>query len=140
VSHCLLDTGPIVAYLAAGDPAHSRVAEWFEAYSGHLATTTAVITEAMHFVSADSRGPRRLAELIAATRTRIVGFDRVAELHAAAALMADYPELPMDYADATLLLLADRLSMDAIATLDRRGFAAYRTPRGRQLQFAFGAP
>lgn len=136
MSDCLLDTGPIVAYLTADDAAHADVVEWFEGYSGRLATTTAVITEAMHFLSVDPRGPALLAELIAATRTRIVGFDRIAELRAAAELMRGYPELPMDYADATLLMLADRIGIGTIATLDRRGFASYRTPEGRRLQLA----
>lgn len=138
MSHCLLDTGPIVAYLVGDDPSHASVADWFGRYSGRLATTTAVLTEAMHFMAAAPAGPRYLAELLAGTRTRIVGFDRLADVAAAAALMARYPELPMDYADATLLMLADRLGIGAIATLDRRGFGAYRTPRGLRLQLALG--
>ena len=37
----------------------------------------------------------------------------------------------MDFADATLVLLSDRLAVTDILTLDRRGFATYRTAKGR---------
>jgi hypothetical protein len=37
----------------------------------------------------------------------------------------------MDYADATLVLLAGELSGADILTLDRRGFSTYRLPNGR---------
>jgi hypothetical protein len=48
--------------------------------------------------------------------------------------MEKYLDTPMDFADATLLLLAEILGLDDIFTLDRRGFAAYRTRDGRALR------
>ena len=36
-----------------------------------------------------------------------------------------------DFADATLVLLAEQLEAHDVLTLDRRGFSAYRTPSGR---------
>lgn len=134
---CLLDTGPLIAYLVAQDPAHDATTAWFAEYSGRLATTSAVITEAMHFVAASRRGPEFVAEFVAITCTAIHGSERSADLRAAAALMRRYDNVPMDYADATLLLLADRLELDEIATLDRRGFSTYRTPAGKALTLAF---
>ena len=52
--------------------------------------------------------------------------------------MAKYFDTPMDYADATLVLLADRLEVLDILTLDRRGFSVYRT-RKRQALKILGA-
>jgi predicted nucleic acid-binding protein len=37
----------------------------------------------------------------------------------------------MDFADATLVLLAEALGQHEILTLDRRGFSVFRTRRGR---------
>jgi len=48
------------------------------------------------------------------------------QLHAAARLMQKYNDIPMDFADATLVLLADETGMGDILTLDERGFRAYR--------------
>jgi predicted nucleic acid-binding protein len=42
-------------------------------------------------------------------------------------LMEKYSDTPMDFADATLVLLADALQVRDILTLGRRGFSAYRT-------------
>jgi predicted nucleic acid-binding protein len=46
-------------------------------------------------------------------------------------LMEKYRDVPMDFADATLVLLAEGPDLREIPTLDRRGFAAYRTRPGR---------
>lgn len=125
----LLDTGPLVAYLAARDPAHHEVVECLNSFSGQLVTTSAVITEAMYFVSTSTAGPRLLAEFVGASGTRVYDFSQAAALRAAAALMTQYSDTPMDYADATLVLLAQAVNVNEIVTLDRRGFSAYRLKR-----------
>lgn len=130
----LLDTGPLVAYLNARDPAHADATSCVDAFSGDLHTTAAVITEAMHLVRAATDGPALLAEFVTASRARVHDFAQPAELRAAAALMAKYSDTPMDYADATLVLLAERIDVLDVLTLDRRGFTVYRTPKGQALR------
>ena len=119
----LIDTGPLVAYLDAGDPEHTRVVDALDAFVGRLVTSSAVVTETMHFVSAGSSGPRLLAEFIAASRMTVHDLCRLLEFGEAVRLMEKYDDVPMDFADATLVLLAE--------ALDRRGFSAYRTRPGR---------
>jgi uncharacterized protein len=46
-------------------------------------------------------------------------------------LMDQYRNVPMDYADATLVTLGEDLDLDDVFTLDRRGFSVYRL-RGRR--------
>jgi predicted nucleic acid-binding protein len=127
----LLDTGPIVAFLDATEPEHERVSERLADFAGRLHTTSAVIVEAMHFVGSDPRGPSALVELIEATGMRIVDCCGLGALRSATRLMSKYQKLPMDFADATLVLLADQVQSTEILTLDRRGFGAYRSPQGR---------
>ena len=43
--------------------------------------------------------------------------------------MEKYCDTPMDFADASLVLLAERLQIYAICTLDRRGFSTFRIGR-----------
>jgi predicted nucleic acid-binding protein len=136
----LIDTGPLVAYLDSRDPAHSEVVERFDQFSGSLATTSAVITEAMHFVSAAPTGPRLLAELVSASAIEVYDLCRSPELDAAVALMEKYSDTPMDFADATLVLLAEALGLHDILTLDRRGFSAYRTRPGRAFRRVLDRP
>ncbi len=130
----LLDTGPLVAYLDAGDPAHVVVADCLDDFTGQLVTTGAVITEAMYFVAPSAEGPRVFADFIAESALQVYDLCQPPELSEAARLMEKYGDTPMDFADATLVLLAEALSAHEILTLDRRGFATYRTRRRRHFR------
>ena len=99
----LVDTGPLVAYLDAADPGHADVAARWDSFRGQLMTTSAVITEAMHFVSASPSGARHLAELVAASGMEVYDLSRPPELHEAVSLVEKYSDTPMDFADATLV-------------------------------------
>ncbi len=41
-------------------------------------------------------------------------------------LMEKYQDVPMDYADTTLVALGEELETNVVFTLDQRGFFAYR--------------
>jgi predicted nucleic acid-binding protein len=130
----LVDTGPLVAYLDASDPAHAEVAACLDEFTGGLATTSSVITEAMHLAAVAREGPRTLAELVAASGMEVYDLCRPPELHEAVRLMEKHADTPMGFADATLVLLAEGLDVREILTLDRRGFSAYRTRLRRPFQ------
>lgn len=126
----LIDTGPLVAYLDAADPAHDRVTDVVDEYPGRPISTAAVITETMHFIAGAPDGPKHLADLVMRSGMRIFDVCQPPDLREAARLMGRYADTPMDFADATLVLLADALEEYEILTLDRRGFATYRTDGG----------
>ena len=125
----LVDTGPLVAYVDRRERAHQPVAAVLEPFTGQLITTSAVITESMYFLSEVSGGPLALAELITASSTLIVDLAAPEDLVQAARLMEKYRDTPMDFADATLVIAADRVGVTDILTLDRRGFSTYRTAK-----------
>jgi predicted nucleic acid-binding protein len=127
----ILDTGPLVAYLSAADKSHSHVAARLDAFTGQLFTTSAVIGEAMYLLSSVRRGPALLAEFVAESGIQILDFSQADELAEAARRMEKYADLPMDYADATLVLLAERLRVFEVLTLDRRGFSVFRSSQGK---------
>ena len=130
----LLDTGPLVAYLDRADSFHKSVARQLGGFTGQLLTTSAVVTEAMHFVSADGRGPGLLADFLADAEVQVFDFCNAGDLHRAVSLMKKYANVPMDFADATLLLLGEAQKVEEILTLDRRGFTVFRTLRGKPLR------
>lgn len=136
----LVDTGPLVAYLDPSDAAHLPVSSVWDRLTGRTATSSAVITEAMHLVGTAANGPRRLAELVDASSMEVFDLCRAAELRAAVTLMERYADTPMDFADATLVLLAEALDVDEILTLDRRGFSTYRTRDDRPLRNMLDTP
>ena len=130
----LVDTGPFVAYINRTDPLHVKVAACLDGFSGQVLTTGAVVTEVMYFLADLPGGPAAFAELLLASRARIAGLNEPADVLAAAVLMGKYADTPMDFADATLILLADALGVTEILTLDRRGFSTYRTAKGRSFR------
>lgn len=136
----LLDTGPLVAYLNASDKNHSSVAEWLDAFTGQLFTTSAVIGEAMYLLSSARKGPTLLAEFVAQSGIQIQDFSQADALAEAARRMEKYADLPMDYADATLVLLAERLRVFEVLTLDRRGFSVFRSYQGKTFSLVLDQP
>lgn len=136
----LLDTGPAVAFLDGTDPEHQWVTRELSDFRGQLHTTTAVISEVMHFVAPRRGGPVLFAEFLRSTKTIVHGWSNLGEISQTVALMERYWDSQMDYADATLLLLAEQISVFEILTLDRRGFAFFRTPSGRPLQIVRSVP
>ena len=127
----LVDTGPLVAYLNRRDEAHESVKQFLRQLKGHLATTNAVISEVMYFVSEHSSGPFSFAQFLLASRMHISDMCQPTQVHEAVGLMSRYSDIPMDFADATLVLLGDAMGTTDILTLDRRGFSTYRTAKGK---------
>ncbi|MCX6866046.1 MAG: PIN domain-containing protein [Verrucomicrobia bacterium] len=122
----LVDTGALVALLDRNDPAHAQVREAWLPLSGRFHTTGAVVTEAMHFLRSVAGGAGALAGLLAKGPIHIEDIFAPLRLEAVVALMARYADAPMDFADATLVLLAERLGTPHILTLDERGFRTFR--------------
>ena len=130
----LVDTGPFVAYLDRADPAHALAAGRLDGFVGQLVTTSAVITETMYFVSDAPEGSTSFAQLLVGADVKVGDGSQPGDVLAVALLMKKYHDTPMDFADATLVLLAEELGLTDIATLDRRGFSTYRTAKGKKFR------
>jgi predicted nucleic acid-binding protein len=128
----LLDAGPIVVLLDRSSPAHEPVRVAMSQFRGHLITTSAVITEAFHLVRRYPRGPERVLEFLKASGTTVQECCQPDDLQRAVTLMTKYADTPMDFADATLVLLGEQLNQYHICTLDRRGFSTFRTATGKR--------
>jgi predicted nucleic acid-binding protein len=128
----LLDAGPIVAYFDFQEPDYRRSKETLANFEGQLITTCAVITEAMHFLMRHVNGPALLLEFLEISSVKVVECCQPDDLQRAVGLMTKYADTPMDFADATLVLLGDALNQHHICTLDRRGFSTYRTAAGKR--------
>jgi uncharacterized protein len=127
----LLDTGPLVALLDRRDSDHQWVAPRFGKVVGRLVTTGAVVTEATFFLQNARDGIARLFELLENPKIEIRDSFQPVGLRAAVDLMNRYADTPMDFADATLVVLAEKLETDRVLTLDERGFRTYRHGENR---------
>jgi uncharacterized protein len=121
----LLDTGAFVALVDRSERRHADCVAVLEAWNGPIFTTEAVLTETLHLA-----GPRWPAQRICIEFVLRGAFSLVpasaASLRRTAALMDKYHDVPMDYADATLVALGEELACNRVFTLDNRGFATYR--------------
>jgi len=126
----LLDTGALVSLLDRSQKHHKAYSRFFSDWTKPVVSTEAVLTEASHLLGA-VRGGRQAcldffllggAVLVPAAKTSL---GRCREL------VQQYADLPMDYADATLVVLAEELGTNLVFTTDRRDFAVYRI-KGRR--------
>ena len=129
----LLDTGPLVAALVRRDQWHEPLAPLWRQEITRCLTTEPVLVEATHIVHGYGFNPARVLEFVIAARIPVFAIHL--PLHAECVhLLRRFANLPMDYADATLVALADRLRLTRVFTVDRKGFRAYRGARGVPLE------
>lgn len=132
MDRAVVDTGAVVALVNRADRHHAAAVEWFRSYRGLLLTTEAVITETAYVLAASR--PHQRAALLWFERARAAELLQVEPVSSYVALddiIARYSTLPCDYADATLIELAERTGVTVIATIDQRDFSIYRL-RGRK--------
>lgn len=119
----LLDTGVLVALYARDDPYHFEAAQWLAGSHGELHTVEPVLTEAAYFL------PVRMRSAIATLAARggvhlhypdSAAYERIAEL------MHKYADRDPDWADISLVWLAEATGVTRIATLDVADFSVYR--------------
>jgi predicted nucleic acid-binding protein len=129
----LLDTGAFVALVDRDEKLHDDCIAELEKWTGHVVTTEAVLTETLYLVGPDWRAQKICLEFILRGAFQLVP-SSAKSLHRVAALMERYRNVPMDFADGTLVALGEELETDNVFTLDRRGFSVYRMNRNKSFQ------
>jgi predicted nucleic acid-binding protein len=125
----LVDTGPLVALFDPSDAQHAACTkELARLERNRLVTSLAVVTEATYLLDFSARAQQAVLAFVASGALDVVDFNAAA-IERAAGLMAKYQDLPMDFADATLVVLAEALETTTVFTLDRRDFGIYRLGR-----------
>ena len=120
----LLDTGGLIALLDRSERHHAACRAAYEDWDGPVVSTEAVVTEATHLVSRIPSGREACLGFFLAGGARLVP-QSTSGLERCQRLISKYSDRPMDYADATLVVLAEDLRSDAILTLDH-DFEIYR--------------
>ena len=121
----LLDTGAFVALLDKSEKNHRRCVNFFRSFKGKMLTTEPVLTETIYLLGPSVRAQKVAIEFISKGGATLVP-QTTESLSRAAVLMEKYKDIPMDFADATLVCLAEETGIHEIFTLDIRGFSAYR--------------
>ena len=126
----IMDTGPWVALIDRSESRHRATAEWFRQFSGRLYSTEAVLTEVLYLLSFSAQAQAAAIDYVLKAAIEIVPASPES-LQAAKKLMMKYADVPMDYADATLVCLAMEAAIQNIVTFDSKDFSIYRMGRAR---------
>ena len=126
----LLDTGPFVALVDRSETRHADCVVALEGWTGPIVTTEAVLTETLYLVGPRWDAQRVCFEFFARGAFLLVPSSQQS-LRRVAALMEKYQDVPIDFADATLVALGEELDTTQVFTLDRRGFSVFRL-KGRK--------
>jgi predicted nucleic acid-binding protein len=121
----LIDTGAILALLDRSDRWHWACVEAYNNTAVPLLTTEAVLAEVFHLTYRNLRDVTGVWRLLRSGAIRMSSISHE-ELPRIEALMDDYADHPMDFADATLVHLAGRESLSLILTVDHDDFETYR--------------
>jgi hypothetical protein len=123
----IADTGFIYALLDKRDAWHERAVAAFGTADEGLITTWPVLTEATHLImrTMGTAPAVALMQDVAEGGLAVWNID-VDSQQKAPALMKRYGDLPMDLADASLVLLAESIGHGRIFTTDERDFRTYR--------------
>jgi uncharacterized protein len=129
----IVDTGPLVAILNPDDEYHARCVTVLPALRLPFVTTASVVTEAMHFLYRRRGwiGQQTLWRMIEVDKLRVSAVEGYA-LDRIEQLMDRYQDSPMDFADASLVTLAEEMNLRQVFTLDSH-FRAYRMSNRRVL-------
>lgn len=121
----LLDTGALVSLLDRSQTHHATCQRFFDTWTGPVVSTEAVLTEATHLLSSVHQGVTAAVDFVLAGGAVLVP-STPASLARVRALLDKYADLPMDFADATLVVLGEDVGSSLVFTTDRTDFAVYR--------------
>ena len=128
----ILDTGPVVALFDNSDYFHKKVFDFFSKNNFILYITWPVITEVSYLLDFNKETQIDFLKWLESGAIQVVDFDMV-DLSSLSEYMIKYKDVPMDLADASLMLISDKLDLRKIITLDK-DFYVYRKENGKYLE------
>ena len=123
----IADTGYWLALANAGDRHHQAAKDALAALREPLVTTWPVMTETCHLLAAclGATAHERFVESAARGAFTIFTLEP-SHLPRILELLKKYRDLPMDMADASLVIVAEEIGSGRILSTDTRDFGAYR--------------
>ncbi len=132
----LIDTGPLTALFDKDDKFHRKIVEFIKDKKFRFVTTTAVLTEVTHLLDFSVEAQINFFQWILNNGVTIeeVGISDIARI---IELTKKYSDQPMDFADATLVVVAERTGIKKIISIDS-DFDIYRLPGKVRIENVFG--
>ena len=131
----LIDAGPIIALFNKDDKYHKKIKNFLKKYDGKLTSTWPVVTEVSHMLDFNVQTQIDFLTWIQLGGVNIEAIEnenigRIIELS------MKYSDLPLDLADASLVVLSEKLKIKEIITIDS-DYYIYRTIKKEMIENIF---
>lgn len=135
MQNILIDAGPLIALFDRSDQYHTRAVEFIRGYEGFLWTTWPVITEVCHMLDFSTKSQCAFLEWIKRGGVRIFKMEEE-HLEKIIELTKKFDDVPMDLADASLVVAGEEKLLHEIVSIDA-DFYIYRDLRNKYLTNVF---
>lgn len=123
----------MVALLNECDQHHAICVETAQTLTGPFYSCWPPVTEALYLLRTDPMAVHGLCSRIQSQRIALLEL-QAKDVAGIAAILARYADQHFDFADASLMYLAEREGLDTVFTIDHRHFSVFRTSSGAALK------
>lgn len=131
----LIDAGPVIALFDNSDQYYLKMVNFLKKYEGRLISTWPVLTEVCYMLDFNTKTQLDFLDWV-----RNGGIDAHNlgqwQIGGIREKMDTYADLPADFADTSLLEVAEARNLETIITIDRN-FSVYRLSNGKRLKSLF---
>ncbi|HMV45305.1 MAG TPA: PIN domain-containing protein [Leptospiraceae bacterium] len=127
----LIDTGPIVAFFDESDSYCQDIRNFLKDFKGHFYTNLAITTEVCYLLSDSKKTRNSFLQWIKDGAITILAQENK-DFILIQYFMEKYSDRPMDFADASLIVLSESHGIKDILTLDS-DFLFYKNKKGKSL-------
>ena len=128
-STILIDAGPLIALFDRGDQYHQRIIDFLRKDEYRFVSTLAVFTETAYMLAFNVKAQLDFFNWVLSKGVILSDINQN-DMPRIIALTEKYADLPMDLADATLVVTAEKSGIREIISVDK-DFDIYRLP-GRE--------
>ncbi|MTI61976.1 MAG: PIN domain-containing protein [Firmicutes bacterium] len=135
MKRCLIDAGPLIALFDKDDKFHGSIKEFLKSYEGRLYTTWPVITEVLHMLDFSVNTQMNFLKWIkrGALEVKQINIEDISRI---IDLSEKYSDVPMDFADASLIMVSELENIKEIISIDS-DFYIYRNIRNEYVKNIF---
>ncbi len=131
----LIDAGPLIALFDKDDNYHKKIIEFIKNKNYKFITTSAVITEVSYMLNFNIEVQIEFFEWIMKKGVLLQEIEQK-DISRIVELTKKYRDRPMDFADATLVVAAEKTRIKQIISIDS-DFDIYRLPKKVRIENAF---
>ena len=123
----LIDTSALLAHISAKDINHPTASRIMKTLAQENRIVTSAVLSELFYMTITRLNYSHAIAVFAVTRAAF-NMEQLSELDMARmqTIMTKYQDIELDYADTSIMAVAERLNITRIFTFDRRDFGIYR--------------